>query len=213
MKKMTLVFLAIGLSVSLFAQETQTSSETKPTPKFGLKAGLNLTNLYVNDVDDENIKPGLSIGAYAKIPVTKHFSFQPEVLYSMKGAQVNYNNLLYSGKYRFNLNYLEVPLAAVINVAKNFNIQAGPYAAFLLSAKVQDVDDNGNITGATELDKDDFESIDYGVFAGAAFDISNVTLGARYTYGLNEIGKTGLSGNITRDSKNSAITFFLGFGF
>lgn len=213
MKKMLFVICTLMFSTFLHAQETQTAAETRPTAKFGIKGGLNLTNLYVDDVDDENMKPGVNVGFYAKVPVSKIFSVQPEVLYSMKGAQLNYNNILGSGKYRFNLDYLEVPIGAVVNVAKNFNISVGPYVAFLLSAKVQDVDKNGNITGATELNKDNFESVDYGAFGGVAFDMGNITLGGRYTYGLKEIGKSGLSGNLTNNSKNSAISFYLGFGF
>ena len=167
------------------------------------------------------MKPGVNAGFYAKVPVSKLLSFQPEVLYSMKGAQLNYNNIFGSGKYRYNLDYLEVPVAAVFNIARNFNIHAGPYAAFLLSAKVQDVDKNGNINGATEgningateLNKDNFQSVDYGVFGGVAFDAGNATIGGRYTYGLREIGKAGLSGNLTKNSKNSALSFYIGFGF
>lgn len=171
MKKLIIVLFAITCSAGSKAQETQTTTETKPTAKFGIKGGLNLTSLYVTDVKDENMKPGAVF--YAKIPVSKYLSFQPEVLYSMRGAQVNYNNILGSGKYRYNLNYLEIPIAAVFNVVPNFNIHAGPYTTFLLSAKVQDVDKNGNINGATELNKDNFESVDYGIFGGVAFDVDN----------------------------------------
>jgi hypothetical protein len=215
MKKLLTVLSIVTISAAAYAQQTQTAMENKPTPKFGIKGGLNLTNLYVKDVKDENIKPGLNIGVFAKLPVSKYFSIQPELLYSMKGAQLNYNNILLgSGKYRFNLNYLELPIAAVINVTKNFNIHAGPYAAFLLAANVKDVDKNGNINGAVELNKDNFQSVDYGLFGGVAFDIGNVTMGARYSYGLKEIGKSGsLSGNLTNDSKNNAISFYIGFGF
>lgn len=213
MKKLIAVLCTIVYCVCANAQETQTVLEKKPTARFGIKGGLNLTNLYVKDVKDENIKPGINVGVYAKIPVSKCFSFQPELLYSMKGSQVNYNNILGSGKYRFNLNYLEIPVAAVFNVARNFNIHAGPYAAFLLSANVKDVDKNGNINGATELNKDNFQSVDYGLFAGVGFDIGTVTVGGRYTYGLREIGRGGLSGNLIKNSKNSAISFYIGFGF
>lgn len=213
MKKLIVVLFAITCSAGIKAQETQTTEEKEPTAKFGIKGGLNLTNLYVNDVTDENMKPGVNAGFYAKVPVSKLLSFQPEVLYSMKGAQLNYNNIFGSGKYRYNLDYLEVPVAAVFNIARNFNIHAGPYAAFLLSAKVQDIDKDGNINGATELNKDNFQSVDYGVFGSVAFDAGNATIGGRYTYGLREIGKAGLSGNLTKNSKNSALSFYIGFGF
>jgi hypothetical protein len=213
MKKITAVLLLVAISLYATAQETQTIVETKPTAKFGIKAGLNLSNLYVKDVKDENMKPGINLGVYAKVPITKFLSIQPELLYSMKGAQITYSNFLGTGKYRFNLNYLEIPVAVVINVASKLNINAGPYAAFLLSANVQDVDNNGKINGATELNKENFESFDYGLFGGAALDIGNITIGARYNYGLKNIGRSGLAGNLTGNSKNSVISFYIGLGF
>ena len=211
-----ILFLAIPF-IGLFAshasaQEQKTSTESRLTPKFGIKGGLNLTKLYIDNVKDENIKAGGNAGVFVKLPITKGFSIQPEVLYSMKGSQNSYSNIFASGNYRFNLDYLEVPLAAVINLSPNFNIHAGPYIAFLLSAKVKDVDNNGNVNSVTSLNKDNFKSTDYGFFGGLGFDIGTTTLGARYTYGLQEIGKSGLSGNITQNSKNSVISFFVGFG-
>lgn len=209
-----LVCIAAGVCTGkVSAQEQRTMEERRLTPKFGIKGGVNLTNLYIDNTTDENMKVGANVGVYAKIPVVRGFSVQPEVAYSMKGAQENYNNVFGSGKYRFNLDYLEVPVAAVINITPNFNIQAGPYVAFLLSAKVKDVDQNGNINGVTELNKDNFRSTDAGLFGGVGFDVGNVTLGARYTRGFNEIGKPGVSGNVTQNSKNSGFTFFVGFAF
>jgi hypothetical protein len=201
-------FAFTAINSPLIAQE----QGARLTSTFGIKGGVNLSNLYVDNVKDENMKVGANIGLYAKLPVATGFSVQPEIAYSMKGAQANYNNVFGSGKYRFNLDYLEVPVAAVFNVARNFNIHAGPYVAFLLSAKVKDVDQNGNINGVTELNKDNFKSTDYGLFGGVGFDVGGATLGARYTHGLQEIGKTGLSGNLTQNSKNSVFTFFVGFG-
>ncbi len=214
-KMMCMGIAAIVLGIAtISAQEQRAPGEYSLTPKFGVKGGLNLSNLYVNNVKDENLKAGGNIGFYAKVPVTRGFSLQPEIMYSMKGAQENYNNVFGSGKYRFDLDYLEVPFALVFNVVSNFNIHMGPYVAFLLSAKVKDVDQNGNITGVTELNKDNFQSVDYGLFGGLGFDVGNVTLGARYNYGLQQIGKDGsLSGNITQNSKNSVLNFYVGFAF
>ncbi len=214
-KILSLAFLSMALGMSInktAAQQQQTSTESHLTPKMGIKGGLNLSNLYVNDVKDENTKVGANAGVFVKLPVARGFSVQPEVLYSMKGSQLNYNNALGSGKYRFDLDYLEVPVAAVINITSNFNIHAGPYVAFLLSAKVKDVDQNGNINGVTELNKDNFQSTDYGLFGGVGFDIGTTSLGARYNYGLQEIGKPGLSGNVTPNSKNSVLSFYISFG-
>ncbi|MDH7464271.1 porin family protein [Chitinophagaceae bacterium 26-R-25] len=207
------ITLLSAITIRAFSQEQQTDYENKLTPKFGIKGGVNLTNLYADDVNDEHMKVGGNVGVFAKLPITKGLSIQPEVLYSMKGSQVNYSNLLGDGKYRFNLNYVEVPVLAVINVAKNFNIHAGGYAAFLASAKIKDVDNNGDVNGVKELNKDDFQTFDYGLVGGFGFDISDVTLGARYNYGLKEIGRSGVSGQLVNNAKNSAISLYVGFAF
>ena len=212
MKKLVVIGMLAVVTTSVFAQEQKTTSERSLTPKIGIKGGVNLSNLYVDNVKDENVKVGANIGLYAKIPVAKGLSIQPEVLYSQKGAQVNYNNLFGSGKYRYNFDYIEVPVSLVINVAKNFNVLAGGYTAFLASAKVKDVDANGNINGVKELNKDNFETFDYGLVGGLGFDIENTNIGLRYSYGLKNIGKDGsLSGNVLQNAKNSVISLTIGF--
>jgi outer membrane protein with beta-barrel domain len=200
---------------SLFAQEQQTSTENSLSPKFGIKGGVNLTNMYVQDVSDENMKVGFNAGFFAKLPITKGFSIQPELLYSSKGAKETYNNFIEGeGEYRFNLNYIELPVLAVINVAKNFNVHVGPYVSYLAAANIKDLKDDGTIDEITELDAENFNRFDYGLVGGLGIDISNFTLGARYNYGLREIGKSGsLSGELTKDSKNSAISLYIGIGF
>lgn len=221
MKQKKILLRIIGVSllsaftIRAFSQEQQTNYESRPTPKFGIKGGVNLSNLYADNVNDENMKVGGNLGVYAKLPVTHGFSIQPEVLYSNKGAQLNYNNaLMGSGKYKFNLNYIEVPVLGVVNVAKNFNIHAGAYAAFLTSAKIKNVDNNGDVNGVKELNKDNFQTFDWGLVGGVGFDISNVTLGARYNYGLKEIGKPGsIAEQVVNNAKNSAVSIYVGFAF
>lgn len=209
--------LSVGVMISgsVNAQEQQTSAENGLRSKFGLKAGLNLANLYVDDVKDENFKAGFNAGLYAKLPVTRGFSIQPELLYSNKGAKLAYDAGIFGGEgeYRFNLHYVELPVLAVVNVVKNFNIHAGPYVSYLAGANVTRVDDHNNVSDITNLKADNFNRIDYGLTGGIGLDIQNLTIGARYNYGLREIGESGLSGEITKNSKNSVINVFLGFAF
>lgn len=210
-----LLALMVGTAARVSAQEQQTKEESTLSPKLGIKAGVNLTNMYVQDVSDENMKVGLNLGFFAKLPLTRGFSIQPELLYSSKGAKETYNNFLQgSGEYRFSLNYIELPVLAVINVGKNFNLHAGPYISYLASVNIKNMDNEGNIEGTDELNAENFNRLDYGVAGGFGVDIQNFTIGARYSYGLREIGKSGsLSGELTKDSKNSAISLYIGFGF
>ncbi|WP_350340135.1 porin family protein [Paraflavitalea speifideaquila] len=127
----------IAKNSALWVADYKTTSETSLQPKIGIKGGINLSNLYVDDVEDENMKVGVNVGVFAKFPLTRGFSIQPELLYSSKGAKLTYNNILGQGEYRFNLNYVELPILAVFNLGKNFNIHAGPYAALLTSANIK----------------------------------------------------------------------------
>lgn len=223
MKKNLIASVVTGLVVAAFilapaggnAQQQQTSLDSGMTAKFGIKGGLNLTSLYVDNVSSEHMKAGFNAGIFAKLPVTRGFSIQPELLYSVKGAKDTYNNLAEgSGEYRFNLGYVELPLLAVVNLAPNFNLHAGGYAAYLVSADVKDVNSDGTVTGATELNADNFQRWDFGLVGGLGFDIENFTLGARYNYGLTNIGKSGnLSGDLTKSSKNAGVSIYIGFGF
>lgn len=210
------VSFGILVSGSLSAQEQQTSAESGLRPKFGLKAGVNLANLYSDDVKDENFKAGFSGGLIAKIPVARGFSIQPELLYSNKGAKATYDLpsiIGGDGEYRFNLHYIELPVLAVVNIARNLNIHAGPYVSYLASANITRINDDNEVSDIAKLEADDFNRIDYGVAAGLGLDIQNFTIGARYNYGLKELGSDGLAGQVTKNSKNSVINFYLGFGF
>lgn len=216
-RKLSVLFTAFFLIAvtGVRAQEQQTSMDNGLKPKLGIKGGLNLTTLYSSDVSTDHMKAGFNAGLFAKLPVTRGFSIQPEILYSLKGAKSNYDNFVQgSGEYRFNLGYIEVPVLAVVNLGPNFNIHAGGYAAYLVNANVKNVNDNGDIQGATDLSTGDFNRWDFGLAGGVGFDIGNFTLGARYNYGLSHIGKSGnLAGELAGNSKNAGFSIYAGFGF
>lgn len=205
----------IFLTPLAHSQEQETSDESGLMPKFGMKGGVNLANLYVNNVQDENMKLGLNLGLYGKLPLARGLSIQPELIFSSKGARLTYNNILQGqGEYRFNLNYVEAPVTLVINLIPNLNLHLGGYMAFLASANVKDINKDGTVNGVTNLRTDDFNRFDYGLVGGLGVDIQNTTLGMRYNYGLKEIGKAGtLSGDVTKDSKNSVLSLYIGFAF
>jgi hypothetical protein len=216
-QKLSVLFTAALLAfvMTASAQEQQTTTDPGMTTKFGIKGGLNLTTLYSSDVSTSHMKAGFNAGVFAKLPVTRGFSIQPELLYSLKGAKSTYNNFVQgSGEYRFNLGYIELPVLAVVNLTPNFNLQAGGYAAYLTNANVKNVNNNGNIEGATDLNADNFNRWDYGLAGGVGFDIEHVTLGARYNYGLSKIGKSGSpSEQFAQGMKNAGFSFYIGFGF
>jgi hypothetical protein len=180
--------------------------------KSGLRGSLNLSNMYVDDVDDENLKPGFAVGVYFRNYISESVSIQPELNFSLKGTQINYNSFLGgSGKYRYNLSYIELPVLANFHVGESVYFSAGPYIATLVAVKVKDVDGDGSINSVEEYDRDNFNTLDYGVAAGVGFDFAGGTAGFRYNYGLVEVENDG--NNALTNGKNSVFQFFIGFDF
>jgi hypothetical protein len=100
---------------------TKTENETATrTARGGIKGGLNVSNLYVDDVNDENARFGFNVGLYAQLFSSEVFAIQPELLYSTKGTRTTYDNILMGeGDAKFNLNYLEVPVLAVFKLGRS----------------------------------------------------------------------------------------------
>nr|WP_232067359.1 porin family protein [Flavobacterium bizetiae] len=191
----------------LHAQDNNVNTE------FGIKGGFNMSNLYGSgdDVDDNNVLYGFNAGVYATLPISDFIAIQPEILFTTKGAKLEYNNALVSGDAKFKLNYIEVPLLVRVNITKNFNVHAGGYASYLVSSKVKG---DGDISFDENVDTDDLNKFDAGIAAGVGVDFSPLSIGLRYNYGLTTVGKERTVAGTTYtfpDAKNSNLTLYLSY--
>jgi hypothetical protein len=201
--------LILSLIFSISILKGQSSDENKA--RFGFKAGLNLSNMYTKDVQDENMILGFNGGLFLKVPMTPNFAFQPELLYTTKGSELTYNSFV-SGKASFSLNYVELPVLAVINLTKIVNISGGVYVATLTSVVVKNKSNVDLFNFENEMKKSDFEMYDWGLVAGAGLDFNKVSLGVRYEYGMKPVGKErSFLGQSYRfpDARNSTIQIYL----
>jgi len=206
----------LGLIQTTNAQDNTSSTSNTNDVKFGVKGGVNFSNMYTDDVDDENVLTGFNVGLFAKVPVTSFVSVQPEVNFTTKGSELTYNNAFTQGKAKFRMNYIEVPLLLVVNVTKNLNIHAGPYLAYLIDGKVTNDSDVNSFDFENTINTDDFNRFDAGLAAGLGLDLDALSFGARYNYGLTTIGKErNFNGtNYTfPDGKNSVLSFYVGLSF
>lgn len=204
------LFLAAMICFS-FVNFTQAQSLS---PSMGIKGGVNFTNLYTEDVDDNNVLTSFNAGLYANLPISSAASIQPELNYSRKGSELTYDNAFATGTTRLKLNYLEMPVLLKLNVTPNFNIHFGPYAAYLIDGKATNESDGGVFNFEENISNDDLNKWDYGLAAGVGFDFASTSLGIRYNYGLQTIGKERNFGGNTYtfpDSKNSALSLYIGF--
>lgn len=214
MKKSIMIIttmLFMGLMQKAIAQET-----TSTDIKFGIKGGVNFSNMYTNDVDDENVLTGFNLGVFAKLPINSFIAIQPELYYTTKGSELTYNNSFAQGTAKFRMNYIEAPLLLVVNLTKNFNIHGGGYVAYLVDGKATNNSDNNLFDSEEELDNDDFNKIDAGLAAGLGIDIGAFGIGARYNYGLTTVGKERTFGGTNYtfpDGKNSVLNIYAAFSF
>lgn len=189
----------------LHAQDNNVNTE------FGVKGGFNMSNLYQSEADDNNVLYGFNAGVYATLPISDFIAIQPEILFTTKGAELDYNSGIISGNSKFKLNYIEVPLLVRVNITKNFNVHAGGYASYLVSSKVTG---DGDVTFDEAIDTDDLNKFDAGLAAGVGVDFNPISIGLRYNYGLTTVGKERTVAGTTYtfpDAKNSNLTLYLSY--
>jgi len=188
------------------------AQEENVTTEFGVKGGFNMSNFLNDDqANDDNILSGFNAGVYATLPISDFVAIQPEILFTTRGSKVEYDNAFASGNTKFKLNYIEVPLLVRVNITKNFNVQAGGYASYLVSSKVTG---DGAFNFDDAVDTDDLNKFDAGIAAGVGVDFSPISIGVRYNYGLTTIGKERTVAGTTYtipDAKNSNLSVYLSY--
>ncbi|MFA5817117.1 MAG: porin family protein [Bacteroidales bacterium] len=189
--KKSIILITISLLL-IFITHTPCEArklQERNTPCFGIKGGVNFSNLYTKDASNAKMLTGFNLGMFGKLPITKHIAVQPELYFTTKGAEVAYNSLFVNGTARFHLNYVEVPLLIVVNITDNFNIQVGPYGSYMISGIVKNESNINLFNFEQNIDTHDYNRFDAGIAVGAGIDIGAISLGARYYYGLTNVGK------------------------
>ena len=185
-----------------------TNSSFAQMGKAGIKGGLNASNLYIDNVTDQNARYGFHIGLFGQPISTDAFALQVELLYSTKGNKAQYGSP-FNQEIKYNLNYIDLPVLAVIKLGKAAEIHLGGYASYLLGA---DISYSGLLAnGVTQIDKDNLNSLDYGLVGGFALNFGAAQVGVRYNYGLAEIANSDSANVILGNSKNSNAQLYVAF--
>ncbi len=182
-------------------------------PIFGVKGGLNYTALAVDASNSESARSGFHVGFFGRTSPSNKLGVQAELLYSLKGSSNEYSALFgwVQQTVDLNLNYLELPILASLRVGEIVDLQAGAYAAYLVSASA---DVTGTIVNETvELDHDDFNALDLGLVVGVAFNIGpHVQTGVRYAHGLVNVANNDNTDLLYGDAKNRSLQLYFGIG-
>jgi Outer membrane protein beta-barrel domain len=169
MKKILLVAVSLTASMLIYAQGNV---------HFGLKGGINVASLNVQNEVDFNSRTSFNLGGLAHIHVSPHFAVQPEVYFSGQGGQDNGEVV--------RLNYINVPVLLQYMGGNGFRLQTGPQLGFLVSAK----DELDHVT--VDI-KDNLNAAEFGWSFGAGYLFPNTGVGidARYNLGISNIRDDG----------------------
>jgi hypothetical protein len=198
MKQLTFLLLFTVISFTLNAQEN--------TPVFGVKAGINLSDIH----DDMGIlTEGLEFttanyyhfGVFLNHQFSNNLGIGAELLFNQKGAQNNTTiNSPQDEDYRLRFDYFSLPVLLKYRVG-NFIIEAGPEFSYRYNIAVE---------SDTNVDEDLLkliwtEDFDIGALLGLSYQIKRLNVGLRYNIGfgkLSEITFTNPNGEPLGDGKN-----------
>jgi hypothetical protein len=166
MKKIFCTLSAVVLAAcAVTAQQTH----------FGLKGGVNISGIEIDDGEDYESKKGIHLGGLAHIHITRHFALQPELVFSMQGGEDESENM------KLKLNYINIPVLVQYMTNEGFRLQTGPQWGILTSAKSK--------FGDVEIDADDdVSTADFSWVFGAGYLFrSGFGIDARYNLGISNI--------------------------
>ncbi len=173
MKKISFFIAAFFIGTALLAQG-------RPA-KFGLKAGVNISTLDIENFNDDDARIGLHIGGLAHIHLgsTEQWALQPELVYSQEGGKLNTP----SGTTTVKLDYINIPVMLQYMFNNGFRIEAGPQLGLMVNSKYEadDVEEDAD---------DEFESTNFSLGFGLSYlSDSGFGVGGRYNLGLSSIGE------------------------
>lgn len=203
----TILFLALGLGFSTAAQAQYRGRGGNVS--LGIKAGASLTSFVGADTRTAQIPSGydyrfgFNAGVFANIGFAKLFAFQPELLYSQKGAKLKNNSDI-----GVRMHYVDVPLAFHVNT-DGFFFEAGPQVGFLVAAKSE--------IGSTSVDvKNSYKSVDFGYLAGLGYQLKHgLGVGLRYNGAFTNFPNSTTVGSVTVQprQRNSAFQLYATYSF
>lgn len=205
MKKLTTMLIALFLTAAIVH-----SANAQSPVSFGLKAGMNISNLHGSDMEPD-AKTGLLLGGVLEInlPATP-FAIESGVYYSQKGAEAEDTDFT----YKLKLDYIEIPVLAKFQLGPPGPITptlgVGPYLGFNVNAE-QELS-GGGMTGTEDV-SDEISGTEVGGIASLGLDfnlgLTKLNASARYSYGFTSVWDD----SDTESDRNAVFSVALGIMF
>ena len=197
MKTLFALLIMLGATVSSQAQVA-----------FGLKGGLNLSNLEVDDPQASyDSRTGYHAGVFLRSTFDK-VAFQPELLLYTQSNQIDYaTSSVNPGTVENNFTYLTIPVLLKFYIVSGLNIHAGPQFGFLLDGE-QKI--NTTLFTGTQDIKDNYKSSDVAISVGGGWDFPfGLSTDIRYNIGVKDINNAANG----EEAKSRVFLVSLGWNF
>lgn len=195
MKILNLALVAFCFSLGATTLKAQSDVDPRETFAFGVKAGLNISNVWDEKGQDfrADSKAGFAGGIFFGIPIGTYLGFQPEALISQKGFQGSGTLVGYPYSFTRTTTYLDIPLQLQIKPVPFFTVVAGPQYSYLIHEKnVYTFGDNSNVQEQS-FNNDNIRKNIFGFVAGADILISHVVVSGRMGWDLQNNNGDGTS--------------------
>ena len=200
---MKTIIVAALLSFVVFTSMAQSEGVA-----FGLKGGLNLTNLKVDDPEASyDSRTGYHAGVFLRGTFGK-VAIQPELLLYTQNNKITYSgSSLFSGTVENSFTYMTIPVMFKFYVVSGLNIQMGPQFGVLLDGEQKFTT---SIANGTRDIKDNYKNSDIAVSFGGGWDFPfGLSADVRYNLGVKDINNAANG----QETKSQVFLVSLGWNF
>lgn len=172
----------------------------------GVKGGVNFAKVSFDPDEDSaccDMRTGFIGGLFVVAPINESIAIQPEFLYSMQGAKLDFDGF----EEELQIDYFQIPILVRADFgATNVRpfVLFGPTIGFNVKAKEVFGDDEDDI-------KEDVKNVDIGFAIGAGVQFGAGSVEARYTHGLTNASEDSEEEGF--EAKHRVFSILVGFRF
>lgn len=205
--KISIILFLLVASTSVQAQ----MDDNRDVLSFGLKAGLNMSNVWDTKGQDFLADPkyGLAGGAFLSLPIGKYLGVQPEVMISQKGFKGSGSLLGFDYSYTRTTTFIDVPLLVQFKPIQYFTLLAGPQFSYLLKEKNVYTFGSNSAEQEQAFTNEDPRNNIMGFVIGADININMLVISARAAWDFQTNNKNSVS--TTPRYKNQLLQLTVGF--
>lgn len=205
--KISIILFLLVASASVQAQ----MDHNRDVLSFGLKAGLNMSNVWDTKGQDFVADPkyGLAGGAFLSLPIGKYLGVQPEVMISQKGFKGSGSLLGFDYSYTRTTTFIDVPLLVQFKPIQYFTLLAGPQFSYLLKEKNVYTFGSNSAEQEQAFTNEDPRNNIMGFVVGADINVNKLVISARAAWDFQTNNKNSVS--TTPRYKNQLLQLTVGF--